>query len=312
MARTRTILFGQRMEIFLDYRRARRKVYPVAIKHNVARSTVSLIVNEFREAGFSEKPRLDLPANLLEEAEKIHQIEVMAELEKAPSITAPEPEGNVRGGLGESDALASDANEILRAKPTIDLSTSLRWHLKETEAERNVAHVEEAIISYRAECFEFWEKINRDLEDNTDAIVRQSRDGQTPKSRGQLCLALVDAVYRRFCSLSRGNDALPSDWPRLMAREDGTIELDNVLVAKVDKGSENLVADILSTIQAHRADYLIQARGLMATYGDLRHVLSYVQKVLGKVQPDQVQQGICPDCPYPESVGNQTPDQQSK
>ena len=304
MARPRTIPYPKRMGIFLDYRGAGRKVYPVALQYEVARSTVSLVVKEFSEAGFSDRPRLDLPLNILGEAQNDHQLEVTEELEKRPDISIAEPGGNVRGGLNEPDALGEDASDILRAKQTIGLGTRLLWHLKGTEAEKTLEEVGKAIARYNTQCFGFWQLIREDMETQPGYKVAQTGLQQTTTSQGQIYLSLIDALYRRFCSLPNRNESLEPGWPRLRVRagSNGELELEGSAVAWVLSGGDKLSDHVFKTVRARSEVYLSRGTRLVAAHGDLRYVLSYARRLLGKVTPEQVRQGICPDCPYPESV----------
>ena len=308
MPRPRSISYKKRVEIFLDYRRSRRKVYPVSKTHDVARSTVTLIVNEFREAGFSDQPRLSLSSELLEQAQIRHQCEVVEEFKSFPGISVAEPAGNVKGGINDASALAENAENIIREKQVLGLSPALVWHLAETQAEETLRAVGKSIIEYNVLCFDLWQGIRGNLEEQSGCPVAEARGSQDKESGGQLYPVLVDEIYRRFCSHPIRRELPPPEWPRLKTRQNsgmGEIELDSTAVARVDKGHQDLAGRVRNTVHDHAGQYLEDAKRLFATYGDLRYVLSYAQEVVRQVQPEQVRIGICPDCPYPESSGKQ-------
>lgn len=313
MARPRSIPYNKRVSIFLDYRRGGRKVYPVAITHGVARSTVGLVVKEFREAGFSDRPRIDLPKDLLMEAENSHQLEIIKELNRPPIISVPEPEGLVRGGLTVSDALDADSGNILRGRPGVALNESLVWHLKGTEAEKTIQKVEMAIVEYKMRCLTFWQRIRGDLETETGYPVASPMVGDAIQG-GQLYPDLVDDVYLKLCALGARNETLQPSWPMLQVRPESSdeVELANSAVARVPEDPEKVPVIILNSVQSRADDYLAQAKSLAATYGDLQYVLPYAQKQLGEVGPDQVEMGICPECPYPEAALDSGPTEQTK
>lgn len=308
MTPPRTVLDPARIDIFLEYRRESRKVYPVANHYKVARSTVSLIVKEFLKAGFSDRPRLDLPLRLLKEAQGSHQLELSGELKKKPSISIAEPGGNPRGGLSELEAIGGDPVQALRARRTIDLDSRLRWHLKGTDVETTLEEVGNAITRYNEQCFGFWQMIKEDLEKPPGYKTLLPGAKLADDAKGHLYPTLIDAVSRKFCSLPTRKESLDPDWPLLTPQKgsNGELGLVNSPMAWVSPEDNKLPDHVLTTVRAHAEVYLSQGNTLVATHGDLRYVLSYAQRLLGEVTDEQVQQGVCPECPYPESVDRST------
>ena len=108
MPRPRSIKWETRLAIFLDYRR-RRKVYPIAKRYGIARSTVSAIVNEFKEMGFAVAPRPSLSSTILAQAQEHHLREVLDGLGAPRTIELTNPVDNVRGRMEPGDALAVES-----------------------------------------------------------------------------------------------------------------------------------------------------------------------------------------------------------
>jgi hypothetical protein len=65
MPRPKTIKWKKRVGVFLAYRRNGGKVNPVANRYGIARSTVNVIVNEFVDMGFADRPRAKVSPVLL-------------------------------------------------------------------------------------------------------------------------------------------------------------------------------------------------------------------------------------------------------
>lgn len=72
MPRPKSITWEKRVAVFLDYRRSGGKVNPVANRYNIARSTVRVIVNEFTDMGFSQRPRAKVSEDLLRDMQNQH------------------------------------------------------------------------------------------------------------------------------------------------------------------------------------------------------------------------------------------------
>ncbi len=108
MSRKRNIPWETRISIFLDYRQL-KKVYPTAKRQGIARSTVSAIVNEFKDMGFSETPRPDLSPPILTLAQEHHLRAVVELLQQAQDVKLFDPSDWLRGGLAPEDALGDQA-----------------------------------------------------------------------------------------------------------------------------------------------------------------------------------------------------------
>jgi len=91
MPRTRKVPSEIRVAVFLDYRRL-GKVYPVAKKHGLARSTVDWILDEFRRDGFSDTRRLDLPGAVLARIQEEHIQQVLPSLQGLQPFQPDPPE----------------------------------------------------------------------------------------------------------------------------------------------------------------------------------------------------------------------------
>ena len=77
MPRPKSITYEKRAQVFLAYRQSGRKVNPVANRYGIARSTVSVIVREFEDMGFSEEPRAKVSADLLNEMQQQHIVSLL-------------------------------------------------------------------------------------------------------------------------------------------------------------------------------------------------------------------------------------------
>lgn len=298
----------KRITIFLDFR-LRQKVYPVAKKHNVARSTVSGIIDEFVNSGFSATPRLDVSAQLLSRMQEMHILEMVSSLGQLESLTMKSPMDYMLGGLRLEEALHGES--LPSGQEPLENRESLIWHLKGTEEASLIKEVSEAAEDYDRRCLALWQDIRRPLEEATGLSVRSGPQGEEPA----LYRSLVDMLYRIALDPERRGKGLKVilDWyflgegpsalsavARYGSEEPFTLA-ERVQVAYVDKTSRGLVQRAVDDyLKANLADLTGRAEELTLMYHDMVYVFRALREAIKDVSREKVREGICPQCPYPE------------
>ena len=153
MPRPKSILWEKRVQVFLAYRQSGGKVNPVANRYGTARSTVSVIVKEFVDMGFSEEPRAKVSTELLNEMQRQH----IASLLELP-----------RSGVGRVRLGPGDDNEAGRQEAIADplpIQEESRWHLKGTKAERVIEEATSGIRDYLRRESVAWQGLRLALEE---------------------------------------------------------------------------------------------------------------------------------------------------
>ena len=139
-----SIPWERRVRIFLDYRHL-GKVYPVAKSHNIARSTVAAIIEQFVESGFSPQPRLSLSPGTLSQMQDHHFRGVLQHLQRGLTIHLIKPFENLRSGLDPKDALGEGADLKVAEREPLSLDEELVWHITGTIAESTIPEVPKAV-----------------------------------------------------------------------------------------------------------------------------------------------------------------------
>jgi len=306
MPRPRSIPYEKRVTIFLHHRRL-KKVYPVAKRYGVARSTVSLIVREFQEMGFAPAPRADLSPRLLVQIQEHHLQEVVQELQKPRDLALVEPGGNVRALLEPEEALGEGAASDLEAKrDPLPLTESLIWHLKGMEAERMVEDVKRGIRAYDRRCLQLWLDIRSGLEEACKLPVRLWRRAEAVKQPPGLLVGLVDVIYRQLFAPGGWIMRPPSEWPAWVSPEnDPEILQLSGQAYSLASGSPEALERVKQGVKAFVDGNLTRLRHVAAELAHLYHDLQYVKPIvegaLSSVTEEEVRRGICPACPYPEA-----------
>lgn len=295
MGRKPTYEWQTRVEIFLAYRRLGGKVLPVSEKFNVARSTVTLIVHEFAQLGFSMKPRVELSNEFLEEAQKRH-------LAQVKDFHLSEP---LSSRLGELPMRPLTPGDVTLSR----LSDEFMWHIKGTDTERILLQAKGAIGKYVEQWDVFW----KDLYEDTSRYCGYSIS--EPKGRNQyghscyVFLALPAKLRSTFFDPDGENAPEVATWFEVMPGEVVVGEpMSNYLTAKservavgdraaleqIAKGFERLVADKYHEYQRRAVD-------LERHRKDLGYVDAIIEKKLNTLRQVELANGVCPSCPYPEA-----------
>lgn len=308
MPRPRTISWATRVAIFLDYRRV-KKVHPTAKKHGVARSTVVAILEEFTKQDFSKEPRLDPARSLmiLVQAQEHHLQEILQGRHTRPTIRLVEPSKNVRAGLDPEDAIGEDATLKLAQQEHIPLEESLLWHLKGAEAELMVQESRQALQDYDQHCLDLWRDVSSVLGQECGLSVEAYHPRPVwPDQEPHLAHELVDLIYSDLWNPVLSVSHPPESWRT--ADGDPAI-LKAGTFAAVAGGPEQHEATRkgVGRFLKHKfGEYQRRATNLSRLHHDLEYVTVIVQDALQGTTEEQVRQGICPACPYPEARLNLT------
>ena len=306
MPRPPSIPWEKRIAIFLDYRR-RRKVYPTAQLHGVARATVSRIVNEFIEMGFAVAPRPNLSPTILALAQEQHLREVLEELPKSRAPRLPHPRDNVRAGLRPDDALREEARTRVEARDPLPLEETLAWHLKGSAAERTINEMKRGIQDYDLRCLELWRGIRTALEETTRLSVRHYRSQKERQREFSIFDVLVELLYKQ---LFVGQP--PRDWPDWddpAEDQPAPLRADGIEVAFGRPVERQAVKQAITLfLKTQFKGYQRHAVELTQLHHDLQYVEKIVQEVLARVTPEDVKAGVCPACPFPEARQESSPE----
>ena len=306
MARPKRLQWDQRVQVFLDFRRL-RKIYPTAKSHRIARSTVTGIVQEFVELGFSREPRPLLSPPLLEVAQNRHVEEVGAALNQRHDLTVQVPQRNLREGFTEEDALAEGGAGRVRQTRNSIVTETVLWHLKGTAVEATIREVEIAIADYNARCMELWQSIRTGLEGTCGTLVGPNRMEPTAAPVFRIYLFLVDRLYSDLFAPDPRTGSR-EDWPHFEVNtpSGGVLQvapLQGDVGAAATGSIENQKAVIRGTrelLGLYHSEYRRRAQELVRLYQDLHYLPEVVLEALKSVFPETIRSTICPDCPYPE------------
>ena len=230
---------------------------------------------------------------------EIHLEEVLAERRKGSRISVPEPGSKLRSAIelsdqGEEDSRGPYGEGVL-------VNESLVWHLKGTSAEGTLTGCRDAIIDYNRQCLRLWDDIASGLEDKCGLPLGSVRDWDGVDQCPRIFDTLVDRVYGMMFSTPGSSTKPPSSWFRWNEDQSGLLKAGHELAAlgtpeeleKVKKGLE-------AFLTKHFAEYQLLARELQRLRHDLGYMTEILEKALGDVRDEEVQDGVCPECPYPE------------
>ncbi len=303
MSRKRNIPWETRISIFLDYRRL-KKVYPTAKRQGIARSTVSAIVNEFKDMGFSEAPRPDLSPPILTLAQEHHLRAVMELLQHAQDVKLFDPGDWLRGGLAPEDALGDQATLKASQIDPIPLDEALVWHLKGTEAGQMIQEVKQSIVVYGQRCLELWRDIRANLEESCSLPVRTYDSPEQEEPEPHIFHLLVDEIYRRLLHSSSRSEDPSNDFPRWNLAEGRAAVLraggtEIAIGAPADHQAVQL--GVQSLLRDKAQAYSLRLAELTRLDHDLQYVKEIIEEVMQKEDLEEVGKGVCPACPYPEA-----------
>ena len=290
MPRPKSITYEKRVQIFLAYRQSGGKVNPVANRYGIARSTVSVILKEFLEMGFSEQPRARVSTDLLNEMQQQH-IVGFVEL--------------TRMGVGRLNLGPGNDNEAGRQEAIADplpVQEESRWHLRGTKAERVIEEAINADRDYLRRESEVWQGLRLALEEACHIPERDGVIRQDPKPH------LLPALKRRLRDAFFYGGFLaeppPPSWLQwdLEPHEPQILRLQGEPVGigspeDHQRIKEGVTAFLASAFQVHQRRFSEVER--------LRQDIELIDGILDKevqaISEDDVRRGICPTCPYPEA-----------
>ncbi len=283
--RPKSIPREKRVRVFLDYRRL-GKAKPTASLHAVARSTVTAIVQEFLEEGFSTKPRAKLSPALLQDLQAQH-------LEGMWPISV----GTLDLGPGTDDEAGRQAAE---ADP-LRVREEVAWHLKGTKAEQVIQEARTADRDFLARDRESWTELRLALE---EACKLPEREGELPHDRGPRLLPTLKRRLRNvfFDTAHRFHPPPPGwlDWGVAQGDPSGlTLHKEYVAIgspADHERVKRGVAAFLADGFREHQLRFR-EVQGLRA---DLGLMAGVVAKTVAGITKEEMGLGICPACPYPE------------
>ena len=310
MPRSWTIDWRTRVAVFLSYRRLKRRVYPVAKRHGIARSTVSAIVEEFRRAGFGETPRARLSPAILGRAQELHLCAVLEECQRSRPFHLATPETKLRADRGPVETTEQSLVSELPGSDDLILGDVLVWHLRGSSAEPAIQEAQQAITDYDERCWGLWSDVSFEIESESALPVVSSRDRTDGEDTAQIFDTLVDLTYKVLLRRSPEGDRKPDNWPRWGkgGASPSILTAGHVEVAVGDSEEHTAVQRAVAEFLSNKfEEYRRRARELTRLYHDLQYVQAIVEEALRQVTDEEIRKGICPECPYPEACAEPHP-----
>lgn len=290
MPRPKSIAWEKRLAVFLDYRRGRQKVNPVANRHVIARSTVRAIVKEFVDMGFSARPRAKASEALLREMQEQHLVSL----------------GEFIGGeVGSLNLGPGTDNEVGRQEAfdePLPVSEEALWHLRGTRAEQVMREARGAVRDYLGRESEAWQDLRLALEEACKLPEREGAIGEDPEAH--LLPALKRRLRNAFFDGALLAEPPPLSWLQWEAEPDDPRVL-RMQGEAVGTGSaedhhrckEGVTAFLAIGFRQHQRRFL-EVEKLRQ---DMRLMQGIVEKAVGAIKESDIRRGICPACPYPEA-----------
>ncbi len=300
MPRTIKITWQTRIRAFQLYRINQGKIYPVAKKLGMSRSTIARVINDFLESGFSKAPRANISVHLLTRAQELHMDEVIRSLRKPLLRTVP-PERKTRsekGGIGNESANAESPG-----LESISVDRNYIWHLRGPKADGSSEELEIAFREYDDLCMGLWQDLATELEGLSKVKLVRIDNWQENDEKPVMFDSLVDVLYRYILVSDRdetkrargeinwrsnaGSNYLWANNTRVAIGEESEHDTVRCAVAQlVSKTFPELDAGVLQLRLFHE---------------DLKYLGEALCQVLIEVTDSEIMSGICPACPYPEA-----------
>ena len=300
MPRVISIEWTARVQIFLAYRLRRQKVYPVAKHYEIARSTVRRIVEEFREAGFSDAPRPSLSPEMLGRAQEAHLNQWIGWL-KEPRLHRPQgPELQAQPGRAMLGVHPGERGDVAAREERI-VPCPIGWHLRGTPAGDTVSEAYGAIDEFYERCQTLWKDLAEALESSSGLPVRPIVEREESGDEVQILDALVDLIYTVLYRDPRWSP--PDDWPKWSAADSPTLRANHQHVADGEPSDHQAVREAVAQLVSRNfEDYRRRAVELQRLHRDQGYLTEVVAGTLKSVTDEDVRAGICPECPFPEIV----------
>ena len=301
MPKVISIEWAARVQIFLAYRLRRQKVYPVAKRYKIARSTVRRIVEEFREAGFSGAPRPSLSPEMLGRAQEAHLGQWIGWLKEPRLHHPPGPELQLQSGVAMSGVHAGEEGDVPAREAGI-VPSPIGWHLRGTPTGDTVSEANIAVDEYYDSCQTLWNDLAETLESSSGLSMRPIVEREVSDDAPRIFDALVDLIYTVLYRDPRWSP--PGDWPRWSAADDSPIlRANHQHVADGEPSDHQAVREAVAQFLSHSLeDYRRRAAELQRLHRDLGYLTEVVAGTLKSVTDARVRAGICPECPFPEIV----------
>jgi hypothetical protein len=305
MARPRTITWEKRVGIFLAYRRTGAKVNQVAKNHGVAKSTVTAIVNEFKEMGFADQPRARVSPESLQQMQERHIQRVLY-----PSGEPQGPDAGpghlVAAALNQLNVtLATNEEEALKLADDDPLFVpeELAWHLKDTAAERVIQEARNAARDFHLRDYAAWRDLRLELEAACTLLEGADYPGGQDRVP-HLIKALKNRLHTSFFDRPFKFQAPGPDWLEWDVYPDDPLVLrlkrEIVAVGGLEDHQRvrDGVASFLTNSYRELQRRFVEVERLRSDLGLFQQVLS---KTVASVSEEEIRCRICPACPYPEA-----------
>lgn len=249
-------------------------------------------------------PRSKLSNELLAQAQELHIEEVLAERRKGSWITIPRPESMLRAVLELDDKSGEDSRKQRSSHgEALLLDESLVWHLKGTSAEKTVKGCQNAINDYDKECRGLWDDIASRLEGECGLPLKLVRDWDPDDRSPRIFDKLVDRVWGIMFSAPVGSTSAPSNRFRWNVDQSDLLLAGHEWAALGTPEDHERVKKGLDSFWAtHLAEYHLRVRELRMLGHDLGFISKILEKALRDIRDEEVQDGVCPECPYPERL----------
>ena len=289
MARPKTIPWQKRVLVFLAHRQNGGKVYPIARKYRVARSTVNVIVNEFEEFGFSDGPRAKLSTDLLLQMQEQHLIRMVSHPTVGSWSLGP-------GTENEADRQAAFSNPL-------HIDEDFAWHTKGTQSEQVILEGIQAVRDYLSRESDAWRQLRSGLEERCglpergDDTINDPEPHLLPALRRQLRNVIFDRSFQ--------SDPPPPSWiewdtspnnPQVLSLRREPVAVGGPEThRRVQQGIAEFIANDFGDHQRR----FIEVERLRQDLGIMQGIMS---QSLDAIDQDVIRRGICPSCPYPEAM----------
>jgi hypothetical protein len=191
---------------------------------------------------------------------------------------------------------------------------NLRWHLRGTEAEALLANLKTANESYIDACKRLWEDLRTAIEEacNEEAAARGVRiphirvlvykqASRVPSAEAFIAHDLVTMVYHYMLGGVTKEQLDLNAW-QTAGDGSGTIKSGATTVGFGAETLELVGAGVAKLIAEHTSPYQRGARELDRMRRDLQYLAGIANEAIGRLSDQDIRCGICPECPYPETV----------
>lgn len=301
MPRTREITWQTRVRAFRLYRSNRGKIYPVAKKLGISRSTIVRVIKDFLESGFNREPRTKISAHLLTGAQGLHIDEVIRSLRRPLLRTVP-PERKTRSERG--DIGNESANADSSGLEGISVDRNFAWHLRGTKADGSIEEMENAFREYEDLCMGLWQDLATELEGLSKMKLVRIDDWQENDEKPVMFDSLVDVLYRNILVSNWGEiNKVKSEINWRSNAGLNYLWANNTRVATGEESEHDTVRRAVAQLVAKTFPELdARVLQLRLFHEDLKYLGEVLCQVLIEVTDFEIRSGICPACPYPEAL----------